>query len=148
MTEASVIVDSVRDDALAVAVAGEIDMSNAPTVERQILEAIPNHLAAVTVDLSALDYIDSAGLRLLFTLGTRLETLQIGLVLVVISEFVGTGDGLGSYIWALRGQFLYPEMYAAILFLGLLGYALNQLFLVAERRILAWHYGAAGESAR
>jgi ABC-type nitrate/sulfonate/bicarbonate transport system permease component len=39
-------------------------------------------------------------------------------------------------------------MYAAILFLGLLGYALNRLFLVAERRILAWHYGAAGESAR
>ena len=74
--------------------------------------------------------------------------VSIGLVLVVISEFVGTGDGLGSYIWALRGQFLYPEMYAAILFLGLLGYALNQLFLVAERRILAWHYGAAGESAR
>jgi ABC-type nitrate/sulfonate/bicarbonate transport system permease component len=74
--------------------------------------------------------------------------VSIGLVLVVISEFVGTGDGLGSYIWALRGQFLYPEMYAAILFLGLLGYALNRLFLVAERRILAWHYGAAGESAR
>lgn len=74
--------------------------------------------------------------------------VSIGLVLVVISEFVGTGDGLGSYIWGLRGQFLYPEMYAAILFLGLLGYALNRLFLVAERRILAWHYGAAGESAR
>jgi anti-anti-sigma factor len=86
LTEASVIVDSVRDDALSVAVAGEIDMSNAPTVERQILEAIPNHLAEVTVDLSALDYIDSAGLRLLFTLGTRLETLQIGLVLVVPND--------------------------------------------------------------
>ena len=74
--------------------------------------------------------------------------VSIGLVLVVVSEFVGTGDGLGSYIWALRGQFLYPEMYAAILFLGLLGYALNRMFLVAERRVLAWHYGAAGESAR
>ena len=74
--------------------------------------------------------------------------VSIGLVLVVVSEFVGTGDGLGSYIWALRGQFLYPEMYAAILFLGLLGYTLNRLFLVAERRLLAWHYGAAGDSAR
>jgi anti-anti-sigma factor len=83
LTEASVTVDSVRDDALSVAVAGEIDMSNAPTVESQILQAIPNDLAEVTVDLSALDYIDSAGLRLLFTLGTRLKTLQIDLVLVV-----------------------------------------------------------------
>ena len=39
-------------------------------------------------------------------------------------------------------------MYAAILFLGLLGYTLNRLLVVAERRLLAWHYGAAGESAR
>jgi anti-anti-sigma factor len=51
-------------------------------VERQILEAIPSHLAEVSVDLSALDYIDSAGLRVLFALGTRLKTLQIGLVFV------------------------------------------------------------------
>jgi stage II sporulation protein AA (anti-sigma F factor antagonist) len=61
-------------------------MSNAPTVERQILESIPNHLGEVTVDLSALDYIDSAGLRLLFALGTRMKTLQIGLVLVVPTD--------------------------------------------------------------
>jgi anti-anti-sigma factor len=86
LTEAAVTVDFVRDDALSVAVAGEIDMSNAPTVERQILEAIPNHLAEVSVDLSGLDYIDSAGLRVLFALGTRLETLQIGLVLVVPTD--------------------------------------------------------------
>jgi stage II sporulation protein AA (anti-sigma F factor antagonist) len=86
VTEAAVIVDSVRDDTLAVAVTGEIDMSNASTVQRQIIEAIPNHLAQVTVDLSTLDYIDSAGLRLLFTLGTRLETLQIDLVLVVPTD--------------------------------------------------------------
>ena len=86
MTEASLTIDSVRADTLSVAVAGEIDMSNAPTVERQILEAIPNHFAEVTVDLSALDYIDSAGLRLLFTLGTRLRTLQIDLVLVVPTD--------------------------------------------------------------
>ena len=38
-----------------------------------------------------------------------------------------------------------PQLYAGILFLGLLGYVLNRLFLVAERRVLAWHYGAAGE---
>ena len=35
---------------------------------------------------SGLDYIDSAGLRVLFTLGTRLETLQIALQLLVPSE--------------------------------------------------------------
>jgi ABC-type nitrate/sulfonate/bicarbonate transport system permease component len=74
--------------------------------------------------------------------------LPIGLVMVVISEFVGEGDGLGRYILLQQSQFNVPGMYAGILFLGLLGYALNQLFLLAERRVLAWHYGAVGETAR
>ena len=74
--------------------------------------------------------------------------LSIGLVLVVISEFVGEGEGLGHYIWVQQTVFAYPEMFAGILFLGLLGYVLNRLFLLVERRVLAWHYGAAGEPAR
>lgn len=73
--------------------------------------------------------------------------VSIGLVMVVISEFVGAQDGLGHYIIFEQSQFSVPEMYSGILFLGLLGYVLNRLFLVAERRVLAWHYGAAGESA-
>lgn len=47
--------------------AGEMDMDNAAAVEHQILDAISNQLTAVTLDLSGLDYIDSAGLRVLFT---------------------------------------------------------------------------------
>jgi ABC-type nitrate/sulfonate/bicarbonate transport system permease component len=69
-------------------------------------------------------------------------------VLVVISEITGEGDGLGVYIREQQTLFNVPEMYAALLFLGLLGYALNRLFLVLERRVLAWHYGAAGAPAR
>ena len=71
--------------------------------------------------------------------------LSIGLVLVVIAEFTGTGDGLGVYIWTQRFLFDVQAMYAGILFLGLLGYVLNGLLLVLERRVLAWHYGAIGE---
>ena len=74
--------------------------------------------------------------------------LSIGLVLVVISEFVGEGGGLGHFILVQQGQFAVPEMYAGILFLGVLGYGLNLLFLLVERRVLAWHYGAAGEPVR
>ena len=29
-----------------------------------------------------------------------------------------------------------------------LGYALNRGFVLVERRVLAWHYGAAGDPAR
>jgi ABC-type nitrate/sulfonate/bicarbonate transport system permease component len=74
--------------------------------------------------------------------------LSIGLVMVVISEFVGGEDGLGYYILFQQTQFNVPEMYGGILFLGLLGYVLNRLFLLAERYVLAWHYRAAGEPAR
>jgi len=74
--------------------------------------------------------------------------LPIGLVMVVISEFVGEGDGLGRYILFQQSQFNVPEVYGGILFLGLLGFTLNQLFLLAERRALAWHYGAVGATGQ
>jgi ABC-type nitrate/sulfonate/bicarbonate transport system permease component len=75
--------------------------------------------------------------------------LGVGLVVVVISEFaVGGDDGLGRYILFQQTQYNIPEIYGGILFLGLLGYLLNALFVAAERRVLAWHYGAASESAR
>ena len=84
-----------------------------------------------------------AALPSIFT-GLRIA-LSLGLVMVVISEFVGQQDGLGNYILVQQSILNFPEMYAGILFLGLLGYLLNVLFLVVERRVLAWHYGAAGE---
>jgi ABC-type nitrate/sulfonate/bicarbonate transport system permease component len=74
--------------------------------------------------------------------------LSIGLVLVVISELNGEGNGLGVYIESQRALFNIPEVYVGIVFLGLLGYVLNRLFLVLEQRVLAWHYGAIGESVR
>ena len=71
--------------------------------------------------------------------------VSLGLVMVIVSEFVGEQNGIGYYLIIQQSEFDYPEMYAGILFLGLLGFVLNRLFLVAERRLLAWHYGAAGE---
>jgi ABC-type nitrate/sulfonate/bicarbonate transport system permease component len=71
--------------------------------------------------------------------------VSIGLVLVVVSEFVGEGNGIGHWILLQQSLVNVPELYAGVLFLGLLGYVLNRLFLVVERRVLAWHYGAAGE---
>ncbi len=70
--------------------------------------------------------------------------VSLGLVAVIISEFVGEGDGLGRYIRLQQTEFNVPEMYCGILFLGLLGYVLNRLFLVGERRVLSWHYGSVG----
>ncbi len=74
--------------------------------------------------------------------------VSIGLVMVVVSEFVGGGDGLGHYILVEQSQFNVPEVYAGILFLGLLGFVLNGVFVLVERHALSWHHGATGHGER
>ena len=64
VTEATMTVDHVRAEAVRIALAGEIDMDERATVEQQVLDAISNQLTDVTLDLSALEYIDSAGMRM------------------------------------------------------------------------------------
>jgi anti-anti-sigma factor len=83
MTEASLDVEPLADDALRIAISGEIDLSNVAAVEQELLGAIANHQTEVVVDLGKVTYVDSAGLRVLFTLSTRLEALQIRFRLVV-----------------------------------------------------------------
>jgi anti-anti-sigma factor len=83
VTEASVDVERMADEAIRVALSGEIDLANIDIVGAELLGAISNQLVDVVVDLSDLTYLDSAGLRVLFELGARLETLQIGFRLVV-----------------------------------------------------------------
>jgi stage II sporulation protein AA (anti-sigma F factor antagonist) len=86
VTHAIIDVEPGPDDTLRITVTGEIDMDNSTETEHRILDAISNQVTAVTLDLSGLDYVDSAGLRVLFTLGTRLETLQIALQVLVPIE--------------------------------------------------------------
>ncbi len=81
-TQAGVVVDR-SDGAVRIVVTGELDLANAEVVEQQILRGVAGGLAAVTLDLTGLRYIDSAGLWILFRLGTHLRTATIaGEVLV------------------------------------------------------------------
>jgi len=91
------------------------------------------------VDLPAALPSIFAGLRI---------AVSIGLVMVVVSEFVGGGDGLGHYILVAQSQFDVPEVYAGILFLGVLGFVLNGVFVLVERHALSWHHGATGHGER
>jgi anti-anti-sigma factor len=63
-----------RDDAVVVgALSGEVDMSNAALLERAIAEAVPNSARGLVLDLSALSYIDSSGVRLVLSLAGSLR---------------------------------------------------------------------------
>jgi anti-sigma B factor antagonist len=62
---------------------GEIDLSNAAGIERAIAEAIPNQALALILDVSALDYLDSAGIHLVYKLRNLLRARGQALRLVV-----------------------------------------------------------------
>lgn len=61
---------------------GEIDLSNADAVGADLRRAITNQITGVSIDLTDVGYLDSAGLRVLFLLVDRLATLQIAVELV------------------------------------------------------------------
>ncbi|MEK7210431.1 MAG: ABC transporter permease [Candidatus Binatota bacterium] len=68
-------------------------------------------------------------------------SLGIMLILVVISEMVGSTDGIGYFILDSQRRFKVDQMYAGMLSLAIVGYALNRLFLLSYDRLLAWHRG-------
>jgi ABC-type nitrate/sulfonate/bicarbonate transport system permease component len=73
--------------------------------------------------------------------GLRLS-LSIALIVMVISEFVGSTNGLGRELLDAQTGFDIPAMWAVFVVLGILGMVLNTLFLIVERRVLAWHSGS------
>jgi len=81
VTAATVSVHKDGDE-VHIAVAGELDLANAGLVEDEIVAAIDNTATNVVVDLTDLLYMDSSGLRILFTLSGRLEVLQIEMSVV------------------------------------------------------------------
>jgi ABC-type nitrate/sulfonate/bicarbonate transport system permease component len=67
--------------------------------------------------------------------------LSIAFIMIVVSEMIGSTDGLGYYILQAQRTFAIPEMYGGIFLLAILGYLLNTLFVWGEHKVLAWHYG-------
>ena len=68
-------------------------------------------------------------------------SLPIMLILVVISEMVGSTDGIGYFVLDSQRRFRVAQMYAGMLTLALLGYTLNQLFNWLQRLLLPWQWG-------
>jgi sulfonate transport system permease protein len=67
------------------------------------------------------------------------SAVSMALVIVIVAEmFIGSDNGLGHRIIDAQQVLNVKTMYAAILAAGALGYALNVLFLVAERKIVHW----------
>jgi len=67
------------------------------------------------------------------------SAVSMALVIVIVAEmFIGSDNGLGHRIIDAQQVLNVKSMYAAILSAGALGYALNIVFLVIEKRIVHW----------
>lgn len=81
MTVATVQASTERGS-VCISLSGEIDLANAAAVEEEILAAISDQPTAVSVDLTDLTYISSAGIRILFALASRLRESHVVLELL------------------------------------------------------------------
>ena len=68
-------------------------------------------------------------------------SLSLAVIMMVLAEYFSSTSGVGYVLLISKNTFEMAPMWAAILLIGLLGYLLNVLFLLAERRALAWHRG-------
>lgn len=65
-------------------------------------------------------------------------SLQISIILIVVSEMVGATRGLGYFVLESQQMFAIAQTWAGTVMLGLLGYSLTSIFVVIERRLLSW----------
>jgi ABC-type nitrate/sulfonate/bicarbonate transport system permease component len=72
--------------------------------------------------------------------GLRIS-LSIALILVTTAEMIAGSKGLGFFILDEERSLHSSNMYAGIILVAVLGYALNRLFIVLERQAMRWHRG-------
>jgi anti-anti-sigma factor len=63
-------------EVLTARITGEIDLSNASELEETMVDAVPNTALGMVVDLSGVEYLDSAGVRMLVHLVERFRWRQ------------------------------------------------------------------------
>lgn len=66
------------------------------------------------------------------------SALQIAFVLIVISEFIASTSGIGFSILQASRTFRQADMWAGVIFLGILGLVLNLVFGAVKRWVLRW----------
>jgi anti-anti-sigma factor len=108
-----------RDSAVQIVhLSGEVDISNAGPLEEHISDAVPNDVTGLVLDLSETQYLDSAGIRMLFELAQRLEGRRQSLILAVpetalirhslivteVDQAMGLEDSVDEALEALAGS--------------------------------------------
>jgi anti-anti-sigma factor len=72
--------------ALIARLSGEIDMSNAEDMGATVVGATPNEVTGVVLDLSDVEYLDSAGIYVIFGMRASLQARGQTLIMVIPPE--------------------------------------------------------------
>ena len=75
--------------------------------------------------------------------GLRLS-LSLAVILMVVSELVGSGYGIGRALVDAQGNYDLAQMWCWIVLLSFLGYLFNTVLLIGERRALRWQNTLGG----
>jgi len=93
---------------------------------------IPAHERIRRIVLPAAFPQISAGMRI---------SLSLAVIIMVVAEYFSSTSGVGYVLLISKNTFQLGPMWAAIVLIGVIGYVLNLAYLLAERRMLAWHRG-------
>jgi NitT/TauT family transport system permease protein len=64
--------------------------------------------------------------------------LPVSIVVVVLTEMIGDSIGLGYYISVWGTRFTFQNVYAAIIVIGVCGFAADQALLFVRRHLVHW----------
>lgn len=67
------------------------------------------------------------------------SAIAIAIIVLVSSEFISSQAGLGYLIFAYGGVGADDAMLAVVLYLAVLGYLLDRLYVAGLRKVMAWH---------
>jgi ABC-type nitrate/sulfonate/bicarbonate transport system permease component len=68
-------------------------------------------------------------------------SLSLAVIMMVLTEYFSSTSGVGYVLLISKNTFQLAPMWAAIVLIGVMGYGLNLLFILLERRVLSWHRG-------
>jgi sulfonate transport system permease protein len=66
-------------------------------------------------------------------------SLQVAFVVTIASELLGSGFGIGAFTLIATDSFMIIDAWTGVILMGFLGFVVNVLFNIVERRVLRWY---------
>lgn len=70
------------------------------------------------------------------------NSMQIAIILMVVSELIASTSGIGFFILDAQQRFAITDVWTGIIVLAVIGSALTFLFIAVERIVLSWYIGS------